>query len=188
MKFKTNSIYAINKKNPNKIIFESLAEHEEHFIELKDGVVTEHYINHKDVEATFSTISRSITAETFIILKAEHDEDLRLWDNTESNDGKMICSIHLLEDTRLVSVPSPQEILSKQADEIEFKEKQDKRKEKGLAIFATLTEVQKRRYIMSVVDGLSTHDIAEIEGVNQYAVWKTIEQVKNKIEKNKKRF
>lgn len=188
MKFKTNSIYAINKKNPNKIIFDTTSEYEEYFIELKDGVVTEYYINHKDVESTFSTISRSITAETFLFLKAEHDEELHQWDNAESDDGKMTCSIHLLEDTTLVSVPSPQEIISKQDEEMEIKAKQDKRKEKGLAIFAKLTEVQKRRYKMYVVDKLSSYDIAKLEGVSQRSIFDTLEQIEKKLEKFKKIF
>lgn len=188
MKFKTNSIYSINKKNPNRMIFDSVSDNEEYFIELKDGVVTEHYINNKDGQASYSTISKSITVDTFFQYKTEHDEELHQWDNAESDDGKMTCSIHLLEDTTLVSVPSPQEIMSKEADEIEMKAKQDKRKEKGLAIFAKLTEVQKRRYKMYVVDGKSMREIAGIEGTSHQSIHETIKAIEKKIKKSKNNF
>ena len=43
-----------------------------------------------------------------------------------------------------------------------------------------LTVIQRRRFLM-YLNGMSTVKIAEIEGCNQNAVWKSIEQSKNKI-------
>ena len=45
-----------------------------------------------------------------------------------------------------------------------------------------LTKIQKRRFFM-YLEGISTVKIAEIEGCNQNAVWKSIDQAKNKIKK-----
>ena len=43
-----------------------------------------------------------------------------------------------------------------------------------------LTTIQRRRFLM-YLNGMSTVKIAEIEGCNQNAAWKSIEQSKNKI-------
>lgn len=45
-----------------------------------------------------------------------------------------------------------------------------------------LTEVQRRRFLM-LLNGLSTVQIAEIEGCNQNAVWKSIKLARRKLKK-----
>ena len=45
-----------------------------------------------------------------------------------------------------------------------------------------LTPTQKRRFLM-YLEGLSTVKIADVEGVSQHVVWKSISQAKEKIKK-----
>lgn len=53
---------------------------------------------------------------------------------------------------------------------------------------ACLTETQKRRYLMYVIDGLSTYEISVLEGCNQKSVHESLSAAIKKIEKMKKSF
>jgi DNA-directed RNA polymerase specialized sigma24 family protein len=57
------------------------------------------------------------------------------------------------------------------------------RREKGYAALAKLTAVQRRRYLLHVVKGLSTRKIAEMEGVEQRSVMDSLEWAEKKIKK-----
>ena len=56
----------------------------------------------------------------------------------------------------------------------------DELREKVREAFNTLTDVQKRRLLM-LAKGYSLHKIAQFEGVDFKAVWKSIEAAKNKF-------
>lgn len=46
-----------------------------------------------------------------------------------------------------------------------------------------LTEIQRRRFILYCINGLSTRQIAGAEGVRQYAVWKSLALCQKKFQK-----
>lgn len=61
--------------------------------------------------------------------------------------------------------------------------------EKAMRILdACLTETQKRRYLMYVIEGLSTYEISVLEGCNQKSVHESLSAAIKKIEKMKKSF
>ena len=56
------------------------------------------------------------------------------------------------------------------------------------AVLSKITDIQRRRYLLYEVCGLSTPQIALSEGVNQNAVWESITAAKSRIKKILKNF
>lgn len=55
-------------------------------------------------------------------------------------------------------------------------------------VLSKLTDIQRRRYLLYEVCGLSTPQIALSEGVNQNAVWESITAAKARIKKFLRNF
>ena len=56
------------------------------------------------------------------------------------------------------------------------------------AVLSKLTDIQRRRYLLYEVYGLSTPQIALSEGVSQYTVWESIDSAKKRIKKFLRKF
>ena len=56
------------------------------------------------------------------------------------------------------------------------------------AVLSKLTDIQRRRYLLYEVYGLSTPQIALSEGVSQYTVWESIDAAKKRIKKFLRNF
>jgi DNA-directed RNA polymerase specialized sigma24 family protein len=93
---------------------------------------------------------------------------------------KKNVSLHALEETELVAVPSPEETMIAEQEEAE---KQTRRREIADRALAALTDVQRRRYLLHVVDGLTTREIAEIEHATQHAIMLSLQAAEKKIKK-----
>ncbi|MDD4493454.1 MAG: RNA polymerase subunit sigma-24 [Eubacteriales bacterium] len=116
----------------------------------------------------------------FAELKALSDRLFYEQDRSEGRQRKKMVSFHALEETELAAVPSPEDTMIAEQDEAE---KQTRRREIADCALAALTDVQRRRYLLHVVDGLSTWQIAEMEGVAQRSVMDCLEAAEKKIKK-----
>lgn len=69
--------------------------------------------------------------------------------------------------------------------DVELVEKGDRKNAMAAAekllVSGALTEVQRRRFILHFFQGLSTRQIARLEGVHQKAIWKSINLAKEKL-------
>lgn len=132
------------------------------------------------LEITFEKIAAgnpNFTQEDFERLK-EFSDQLYL----EEQRGDVTYNKHVkgcvdeMEDSSWLATDSfEKELLDKLEDESLEKIMRDYMAEK-------FTEVQRRRFLM-YLNGISTVKIAEIEGCNQNAVWKSIELAKRKLKK-----
>lgn len=84
-----------------------------------------------------------------------------------------------------MSIPSAEDVYVSVTTKTEIRtfDKKDAKR-----FLATLTKVQRRRFWMREVNGLSFRRIAEIEGSEVYAIEKSVRFIKRKIEKFKKTF
>ena len=120
------------------------------------------------------------TEADFIELKNLSDDIYLHQDRKDNAQRKKNVSIHDIEETELCAVPSPEDTVIEQADQIL---KEEQRRELAKKILSKLTDVQQRRYIQNVVRGLSTWEIAEAEGTNQKSVYESIQAANKKIKK-----
>lgn len=139
--------------------------------------------SNQTVEVTLEDYLRENPDKTetdFKELKALSDEDYKNRDREEYRLTYKNVSIHGLDETDACCVSSPEEIL---IDELEQKAEKEHMRRQMYQALSTLTEVQLRRYLMHFVDELSTWKIAEIEGVNQSKIMKSISAAEKKIKK-----
>ena len=126
-----------------------------------------------------------MTEEDFVYWKNWSDEDYCAIDRKDSIEAKHTVSIHSIEETELVSVPSAEDIV------IEKLSRENQRvytmKDAEL-VLSKLSDIQRRRYLLYEVCGLSTPQIALSEGVSQYTVWESIDAAKKRIKKVLKNF
>ena len=116
----------------------------------------------------------------FTELKALSDEIFFEQDRSEGRQRKKMVSFHALEETALLAVPSPEETMiatEEQAENQKFK------REIAAKTISVLTDVQRRRYLLHTVNGMTTRTIAEKEGVSHVAVVYSLEQAEKKIKK-----
>jgi hypothetical protein len=123
------------------------------------------------------------TAADFGKLKAFSDNDYRERDRLDYQEMWKNVPIDKLEETELCSVPSSEDIFLSELDAIEENEQYRQKVELAKQVLDKLTEVQRRRYLLHVVNGLSTWKIAEIEGVNQSKIMKSLDATEKKIKK-----
>ena len=162
MKNYTNSDYALNKVNKEAIIYRFANE---------------------IVEVTLADYLRENpgkTADDFAELKALSDEDYKDQDREDYRLTYKNVPLHGLDETDACCVPSPEEIL---IDEPERKARKECMRRQAYEAIATLTEVQRRRYLMYHVEGLTEEQIAENEGATQQAVSKSLFWAEKKIKK-----
>ena len=121
-----------------------------------------------------------MTEEDFKYWKNWSDEDYLIADRKDTNEAKHTVSIHSIEATELVSIPSAEDIviekLSRESERVYTMKDAE-------AVLSKLTDIQRRRYLLYEVYGLSTPQIALSEGVSQYTVWECIDAAKNRIKK-----
>lgn len=161
MKHFTQSDYALNKN--------------------AEGIV--YLFANQTIEVTFEDYLRENPGKTpndFAELKSLSDVDYYETDRSNYRQTWKNTSFDALAETTLCSVPSAESVV---IDEMEKLERQRNRATLGKKAWDKLTEVQKRRYLMYHVDGLSTWKIAEIEGVNQSKIVKSLSAAEKKIRK-----
>ena len=120
------------------------------------------------------------TEADFVELKALSDEMYLEQVRDENRQTYRNVPIHSLDETDACCVPSPEEVLF---DEPERKARKERMRRQAYEAIDTLTEVQRRRYIQHRVDGLSTRQIADLEGVEQRSVMDSLEWAEKKIKK-----
>ena len=131
------------------------------------------------LEITFEKIAAgnpNFTEEDFEKLKEFSDQLLEEQRSDVTYNKHVKGCVDEMEDSSWLATDSfEKELLDKLEDESLEKIMSDYMTEK-------FTEIQRRRFLM-YLNGISTVKIAEIEGCNQNAVWKSIELAKRKLKK-----
>ena len=126
-----------------------------------------------------------MTEEDFAYWKNWSDEDYYSIDRKDSIEAKHTVSIHSIEETELVSIPSTEEVVM---EKLNRENERFYTMKDAEAVLSKLTDIQRRRYLLYEVYGLSTPQIALIEGVSQYTVWESIDAAKKRIKKVLRNF
>ena len=120
------------------------------------------------------------TEANFAALKAFSDGDYRDQDRSGYRQTWKNAPLNGLDETEQCAAPSPEEIL---IDEPEQAEKRQRQVEIAKRALDKLTEVQRRRYLMYHVKGLTEEEIAAIENATHQAVSKSLFGAEKKIKK-----
>lgn len=154
--FKKDSLYSINKKNPDAVVYK--------FANGEESRIT---------RADFAT------EEEFLEFKAWSDEDLHIEDKREVLAGIRQVSIEDISEAA-IATPAVDVVMEHQ---LQRSEQRRKVSELVVQLKDKLTEKQFRRLWMYCVDGKTEQQIAEIEGVDQQRISKSILAAKKKIKK-----
>lgn len=154
--FNKNSIYALNKKDPDAIVYPSATG--------------------RPVRITRDDFP---SEEEFLVFKAWSDENFHKEDNRDVVEGKHLVSIDDISEGAL-AVPAIDVVMERRHDKAEQRKQAS---EMVVQIKDKLTETQFRRLWMYCVDGMTTYEIAEIEGVDHQRISKSILAAKKKIKK-----
>ena len=154
--FKNDSLYSINKKNPDAVVYKFANGEESHI-----------------TRADFAT------EEEFLAFKAWSDEDLHIEDKREVLAGIRQVSIEDISEAA-IATPAVDVVMEHQ---LQRSEQRRKVSELVVQLKDKLTEKQFRRLWMYCVDGKTEQQIAEIEGVDQQRISKSILAAKKKIKK-----
>lgn len=154
--FKKDSLYSINKKNPDAVVYK--------FANGEESRIT---------RADFAT------EEDFLAFKAWSDEDLHTEDKREVLAGIRQVSIDDISEAA-VAVPAFDVVMERQQQKAE-----ERRKASDMVVRLKdkLTETQFRRLWMYYVDGKTEEEIAEIEGSSQQAISLSLIAAEKKIKK-----
>ena len=161
MKNYTDSDYALNKYSEG-IVYR-----------FADGV-------YEITLADFLAENPDMTEADFRKLKEYSDANYREQDRRDNAQTKKNSPFDALENADCCCEPSAEYSIVDEPEEFDEARKRDALAEQALN---KLTEVQRRRYLMHVVDGLTTREIAGIEGVNQSKISKSLAAAKKKIKK-----
>lgn len=154
-----DSDYAVNKYSPN-IVYR--------FADRTVEVTQEDYLRDNPDK----------TAEDFAELKALSDEMYHEQDLEDTRYGKRAKTLESVENTERYAVVSPDVELIHKADEGQALQAAKRLLESG-----TLTEVQKRRFILHYIKGYSTRQIAKMENVNHTSVMRALAYAQIKLKK-----
>lgn len=166
MKNFTNTDYALNK--------------------FSDGIV--YKFGDKIVEVTLDDYlaeNPGKTAADFAVLKKTSDEIYLEQARKENAQTKKNISLGALSE-RETLINSPEDRMIAGIDEDERKTEHRQQQEIAKLALDKLTETQRRRYLLHHVKGLSTREIADLEGVSQRSVMDSIEWAEKKIKKIQK--
>ena len=155
--FKKDSLYSINKKNPDAIVYK-----------FANG------------EQVFVTRADFATEEAFLAFKSWSDEDLHIEDKRDVLAGIRQVSISDVSESAY-SVPAVDAVVEHQNQRTEQRRQAS---EMVIKLKDKLTEIQFRRLWMYHVDGLTLDEIEEIEGVDHQRISKSIHAAKKKIKKS----
>jgi len=151
-----NSIYALNKKDPDAIVYPSA--------------------NGKLIRVTREDFPNE---EEFLAFKKWSDENFHEEEKLDHREANHILSVDDLSEAAL-AVPAADVLLERQH------ERAEKRKiasDMVVKLKDKLTDIQFRRLWMYCVEGKTEQQIAEIEGVDQQRISKSILAAKKKIKK-----
>ena len=151
-----NSIYALNKKDPDAIVYPSA--------------------NGKLIRVTREDFP---SEEEFLAFKKWSDENFHEEEKLDHREANHILSVDDLSEAAL-AVPAADVLLERQH------ERAEKRKiasDMVVKLKDKLTDKQFRRLWMYCVEGKTEQQIAEIEGVDQQRISKSILAAKKKIKK-----
>ena len=123
------------------------------------------------------------TPDDFMELKRLSDEMYNGQDRDENAQTKKNISFDELETGSFRYAPSPEEMFIGEIDAQEEAEDRKRRLRIANNALDTLTDVQRRRYLLHFVDELSTWEIARIEGTNQKSVHESLQAAQKKIKK-----
>lgn len=154
--YKKNSIYSINKKYSDAIVYP--------------------FANGDEVRITREDFP---TEEEFLAFKAWSDENYRKTDNYEDNTAKKTVSIDVVSESAL-AVPGIDVVIKRQ-----HKQAEERRKASDMVVQLKdkLTETQFRRLWKYEVEGLTIDEIGGQEGVDHQRISKSILAAKKKIKK-----
>lgn len=151
-----NSIYALNKKDPDAIVYPSA--------------------NGKLIRVTREDFP---SEEDFLAFKKWSDENFHEEEKLDHREANHVLSVDDLSEAAL-AVPAADVIMERQH------ERAEKRKiasDMVVKLKDKLTDIQFRRLWMYHVEGKTEQQIAEIEGVDQQRISKSILAAKKKIKK-----
>ncbi len=151
-----NSIYALNKKDPDAIVYPSA--------------------NGKLIRVTREDFPNE---EEFLAFKKWSDENFHEEEKLDHREANHILSVDDLSEAAL-AVPTADVLLERQH------ERAEKRKiasDMVVKLKDKLTDIQFRRLWMYCVEGKTEQQIAENEGVDQQRISKSILAAKKKIKK-----
>ena len=114
------------------------------------------------------------TQADFAELKALSDAMYKEEDRAITRQGRKTTVLEEVDATP-IRADSPEDTLIRAEDTA-------LRQQWARIALAKMTEVQRRRYLLHVAKGLSTWDIAQMEGVNQSKVFKSIQAAKKKMQ------
>lgn len=154
--FKKDSLYSINKKNPDAVVYK--------FANGEESRIT---------RADFAT------EEDFLAFKAWSDEDLHIEDKREVLAGVRQVSIDDISEAA-IATPAVDVVMEQQQQRAE-----QRRKEKELLVKLKdkLTDKQFRRLWMYEGEGMTLEQISKHEGVAILSVYESIQSAKEKISK-----
>ena len=151
-----NSIYALNKKNPDAIVYPSA-----------------------DGKLVFVTRNDFPCEQDFIAFKKWSDENFHEEEKLDHREANHTLSAEDLSEATL-STPAVDVIVERRHERAE---KRRMATDMVVKLKNKLTEIQFRRLWMYHVDGLDTYEIAEIEGNTHQAISKSIIAAEKKIKK-----
>ena len=154
--FKKDSLYSINKKNPDAVVYK--------FANGEESRIT---------RADFAT------EEEFLAFKAWSDEDLHIEDKRDVLAGIRQVSIDDISEAA-ISTPAIDVAMERQ-----YQRAEQRRKVSDMVVKLKdkLTETQFRRLWMYYAEEKTLEEIAEAEGVSAVAVFYSIEAAEKKISK-----
>ena len=122
----------------------------------------------------------SKTAADFTELKALSDSDYLERDRSEYRQTWKNTAIDGMEEILESPEPTPEdEVIAMSEQKLELAQK----KEMAMQALGKLTDVQRRRYLMYHVDGLTSRQIAERESVKHQSVLECLMGAEKKIKK-----
>lgn len=120
------------------------------------------------------------TETDFTEMKALSDSDYYDRDRNDYRQTWKNAPLHGLDETDAFAAPSPEDETVEQPERIAA---ENYRREIGQQALDTLTDIQRRRYLMYHVDGLTMRQIADIEGVIHTKIQKSLNAADKKIKK-----
>ena len=151
-----NSIYSLNKNNPDAIVYPSATG-----------------------KPVFITREDFPSEEEFLAFKAWSDENFHKEDNRDVTENRYRLSLDDLSEAAL-AVPAIDVVMDRKQQRAEQKRKAA---DMVVQLKDKLTETQFRRLWMYCVENKTEQEIADIEGVDQQRISKSIIAAKKKIKK-----
>lgn len=151
-----NSIYSLNKKNPDAIVYPSASG-----------------------KPVFVTREDFPSEEDFLVFKKWSDEDFHEEEKLDHREANHIVSADTISDAALAT-PAVDVIVERQCERDENRKKAS---DMVVKLKDKLTETQFRRLWMYEAEGKTLAQIAEHDGVAILSVYESIESAKKKISK-----